>query len=296
IPTPATRSRSRSSAGRTRVAPEWPSSSNTHSSGTCSPSRCACPRNAAVCDAIVSSFFCRADDTRAYIAALVISRSSFLAGPSDAGPPLGYKNGVGHRQVRGRMTVEHEFGVDHTIPHRRKRFRCPDARNSVNACATTAEIVLPDSRARARTRATSAAGNLTVNTVVSSGTSAGPPAAARWAYRRAWRTEQPNRPASTRAASAGGTPAASSSAAALTRRAYSRPPTRPPAPPPSDMTLLYYQTCHDSSATHHGRPTLRYPSVTSKQKLPIALEGWRRLHAGHRLSSQRAPARLIPGS
>ena len=93
------------------------------------------------------------------------------------------------------MTVEHEYGDDHTNPHRRKRFRCPDARNSVNACATTAEIVLPDSRARARTRATSAAGNLTVNTVVSSGTTAGPPAAARSAYRRAWRTEQPNRPA-----------------------------------------------------------------------------------------------------
>jgi hypothetical protein len=69
------------------------------------------------------------------------------------------------------MTVEHKFGVDHTITHRRKRFRCPDARNSVNAWATTAEIVLPDSRARARTRATSAAGTLTVNTVVSAGTS-----------------------------------------------------------------------------------------------------------------------------
>src|SRR4029077_7867104 len=47
----------------------------------------------------------------------------------------------------------------------------------------------------------------------------------------------------------------------------------PPAPPTSDMTLLYYQTCHDSSATHRGRSTLRYPSVTSKQKLPIVLEG-----------------------
>jgi hypothetical protein len=48
-----------------RVAPEWPSSSNTHSSGTCNPDAAAWVCSAAVCEPIVSSFFCRADDTRA---------------------------------------------------------------------------------------------------------------------------------------------------------------------------------------------------------------------------------------
>ena len=86
--------------------------------------------------------------------------------------------------------------------------------------------MLPDSRARSRTRATSDAGSLTVNTVVASGTAVGPACAARSTYRRACRTEQPNRAASTRAASATGTPDASSSAAALTRRAYSPASTR----------------------------------------------------------------------
>jgi hypothetical protein len=61
----ATRSRSRSNAGRTRVAPEWPSSSKTHSSGSSRCSRAAYARSAAVCEAIVWSVFCRADDTRA---------------------------------------------------------------------------------------------------------------------------------------------------------------------------------------------------------------------------------------
>ena len=53
------------SAGRTSVAPECPSSSNTHSSGTSSRLSAACARSAAVCEPIVSSFFCRALETRA---------------------------------------------------------------------------------------------------------------------------------------------------------------------------------------------------------------------------------------
>jgi len=57
----------RSSAGRTRLAPEWPSSSNTHCSGTSRPSRSACARSAAVCDPIVSCSFCRAEETRARV-------------------------------------------------------------------------------------------------------------------------------------------------------------------------------------------------------------------------------------
>ena len=93
-------------------------------------------------------------------------RSSFLTGPQNAGPPLWHENGVGHRQIRGRVAVEHELGLDHPLGHRRGRFPWPPAKNSVNACATRAEIVLPDAFACSRTRATNAMGSLTVNTVV----------------------------------------------------------------------------------------------------------------------------------
>src|SRR5205814_4071640 len=96
------------------------------------------------------------------------------------------------------MAVEHKLGLDHPLVHRRGRLLWPRAKNSVNACATRAEIVLPDSLARSRTRATSTAGSLTVNTVDSSGTATGPTAAARSAYRRACRTEQSNRSAKDR--------------------------------------------------------------------------------------------------
>ena len=90
--------------------------------------------------------------------------------------------------------------------------------------------MLPDSRARSRTRAASAAGSRTVNTVVASGTAVGPASAARSTYRRACRAEQPNRSASTRAASATAAPDVSNSAAALTRRAYSPASARPRPP------------------------------------------------------------------
>src|SRR2546425_437029 len=120
-------------------------------------------------------------------------RSSFLTGPLDTGPPLWHQDGVGHRHIRGRVAIEDELGLDHPPVHPRGRSLRPRARNSVNACATRAEIVLPDALARSRTRATNTAGNLTVNTVVSSGATTRPATAARSTYRRAWRTEQPNR-------------------------------------------------------------------------------------------------------
>src|SRR6266550_6919268 len=94
---------------------------------------------------------------------------SFLAGPFDTGQPWWHQNGVGHRQIRGRVAVEDELGLDRPVVHRRGRFPWPRARNSVNACATRAEIVLPDSLARWRTLAANTAGSLTVNTVVVSG-------------------------------------------------------------------------------------------------------------------------------
>jgi hypothetical protein len=158
-------------------------------------------------------------------------RFSFLTGPRHAGPPLGHKNAVGHRHIRGRMTVENELDLDLSILHRRGRFLLPRNKNSVNACTTKAEIVLPETLACSRTRSANAAGNRTVNTVVASGTATRPPAAARSAYRRACRTEQPHRTARMRAASATGTPDSNSSAAALTRAANSPASarTRPPA-------------------------------------------------------------------
>jgi hypothetical protein len=47
------------------VAPECPSSANTHCSGTSNPRCSAWARNAAIWEAIVSFFFCRVEDTRA---------------------------------------------------------------------------------------------------------------------------------------------------------------------------------------------------------------------------------------
>src|SRR5712691_1626896 len=111
-------------------------------------------------------------------------------------------------------------------------------------------MVRPDAAACSRTAAASRTGSLTVNTAAGSGTGTRPDAAAWSAYRRAWRTEQPNRRASTRAASAAGTPASASSAAALIRSACSPPPARSrPA-----MPLTYYQKCRAGRVT---RPDLR---------------------------------------
>ncbi len=58
--------------------------------------------------------------------------------------------------------------------HLRRGGLGPLARNSVNARATRAETVPPDSRARSRTRSASATGNLTVNTTARSGTTGRP--------------------------------------------------------------------------------------------------------------------------
>jgi len=124
------------------------------------------------------------------------------------------------------MPVEDELRLDLPAAHLRGWFLGPPPRNSSSACAATAEIVRPDARACSRTAAASRAGTLTVNTVPGSGTGTGPAAAAWPTYRRAWRSEQPSRPASTRAASAAAVPAPSSSAAALTRAACSAPPAR----------------------------------------------------------------------
>ena len=99
------------------------------------------------------------------------------------------------------MAAEDELRLDRPVAHLRGLFLRPRAGTSVKARVTTAEIVVPLSRACARTRPASAAGSLTVNTTLVSGTSARPDALAWSAYRRACRAETPNRAASTRAAS-----------------------------------------------------------------------------------------------
>jgi hypothetical protein len=53
---------------------------------------------------------------------LVMLGSSFLAGPIDSDPTLWHEDGVGHRQIRGRVAVEHELRLDHPVFHRRGRF------------------------------------------------------------------------------------------------------------------------------------------------------------------------------
>src|SRR5258708_21802968 len=105
-------------------------------------------------------------------------RPSFLAGPH-AGPPPWHQNAVGHRQVGGRVAAEDELRLDRAAAHLRGWFLRPRARNSSSAWATTAEMVIPASRACARTRPASPAGSLTVNTVVACGATARPDCAAR---------------------------------------------------------------------------------------------------------------------
>ena len=74
------------------------------------------------------------------------------------------------------MTAEDELRLDRPVVHLRGLFLRPRAKNSVKARVTTAEIVVPLSRACARTRPASAAGSLTVNTTLAPGTSARPDA------------------------------------------------------------------------------------------------------------------------
>ena len=69
------------------------------------------------------------------------------------------------------MTVEQELRIDWPAAHLRGWFLRPREKNSCSACATTAEIVTPASRACWRTRATRTTGSLTVNTVVCLGRS-----------------------------------------------------------------------------------------------------------------------------
>ena len=60
---------------------------------------------------------------------------------------IGDKDAVSRRQFRGLQAVEDELGLDHPGAHRRGRCLRGRARNSSNACVTTAEIVRPDAAA-----------------------------------------------------------------------------------------------------------------------------------------------------
>src|SRR4030095_5000867 len=98
---------------------------------------------------------------------------SFLTGP-DAGLALRPEDGVGHRQVRRGVAVEDVLTLDRPLAPLPGRSLRPLGKNSINAWATTAEIVDPRSRAYARTRSASAAGSLTLNTTLASGTATRP--------------------------------------------------------------------------------------------------------------------------
>jgi hypothetical protein len=99
---------------------------------------------------------------------------SFLAVPPGAGRLPRDENGVCHRQIRGGMTVEGELLVHDPRVHPRGRRPLVRDRNSVNASATVAEIVIPERAACLRTRTTSGAGSFTVNTTLCSGTARRP--------------------------------------------------------------------------------------------------------------------------
>src|SRR3989440_2073996 len=103
---------------------------------------------------------------------------SFRADPPGAGRLPGHENAVGHRQIRGGVTVEDELAAHDRRTHPRGPRRPSGARYSVSACATRAEIVTPERAARLRTRVTSAGGSFTVNTTLACGTASGPLAAA----------------------------------------------------------------------------------------------------------------------
>src|SRR5207248_29459 len=109
--------------------------------------------------------------------ALLLIHHSFRPGPHRAGRGLRHENAVGHRQIRAGVTVEDELAAHHRRVHPCGGRRLPD-RNSVNACATVAEMVIPDRVALARTEAASDAGSLTVNTTLACGTSRRPAAVA----------------------------------------------------------------------------------------------------------------------
>src|SRR5258707_5757790 len=73
----------------------------------------------------------------------------FLAGPPDTGPPLGNQDGVGRRQIRGRVTAEDELAPDRPRAHRRGGSLRPPAQESSPPRATIAQNVSPGSPAPA---------------------------------------------------------------------------------------------------------------------------------------------------
>ena len=146
-------------------------SSNTRLGGNVKIPCCsACACSAAVCDAIVSSFFCKAEETRAYIAAgLVVLQSSFLTRPAPSAGPSWCGTGTAVRPPTipwPRCGRTHGLRLDQHALHRVQTLPLPAAKTPVDACVTTAEIVLPDSRALSRTRATNPTGSRPVKHVL----------------------------------------------------------------------------------------------------------------------------------
>src|SRR5260221_14747806 len=88
----------------------------------------------------------------------------FLAGPPDTAPPLGNQDGVGRRQIRGRVTAEDELAPDRPRAHRRGCSLRPRARDPPRAPATPAEIATPAPPAPPPPRPASGTRRLTRNT------------------------------------------------------------------------------------------------------------------------------------
>src|SRR5260221_10447714 len=88
----------------------------------------------------------------------------FLAGPPDTAPPLGNQDGVGRRQIRGRVTAEDELAPDRPRAHRRGCSLRPPARDSSRAWATIPRSVTPAPPARPPTRPARRPRPLTLNT------------------------------------------------------------------------------------------------------------------------------------
>jgi hypothetical protein len=110
---------------------------------------------------------------------LLIGTARFLTSTHAARGSFGDKDAVGRRQFRGLQAIEDELGLDLPLAHRRGCSLCARAKNSSNACATTADSVRPDAAACVRTRAMSGTGSLTVNTAAGAGTATCPDRPAR---------------------------------------------------------------------------------------------------------------------
>src|SRR5260370_19309071 len=94
----------------------------------------------------------------------------FLAAPPDTGPPLGNQDGVGRRQIHGRVTAEYELAPDRPRAHRRGCSRRPRARKSSSSPGTIPQVLTPPPPPRPPPHAPARPLRLTLNTALLSAT------------------------------------------------------------------------------------------------------------------------------